>query len=842
METPAEEIDLLLEEIPRATSAPPHFKTSTGASQGLPAPYLPDALFERKLPSSFSDSHVMSLAENPNPNPNPNATHSPSSNQSPSITPRIPQASPKQQSLAAYRESRLLGGDEPIVGNALASLSLQEKDTDSLQMLLDNRNKVYTPNSLLQDFSGLNPASPASYVNQLPYISSTPAPSMMKSLSVPASHASMLHPFADATFLDRPYPQDLQMNHEPFPSSDGFCMESPFLEDERALSLLRAKSIMMRQGIEPHKAEQLASQQGYDWNPPLQKGSYLDPLIDELCDHPALPLAVSKQPGCRAFHNKDTYGNCLTTSSPEFAPDGHLLALIQQQKLQLARQSIEEKLHMQQLHSGLNAGLYDQLRYAKKKVKYPSFMTDLQDLQYSPGSASPAYESALLGNDTNCRFYAQGHCIRGSTCPFLHPTSYEESGPFLHSSKESFAGAAIYDKLGALAASQAFQQWRPQSNGSYSDLAALSAGRRRREKAGLLAGNGEGLLHLDDRASAKAFLDESSESLQQLLKFTNLEDLEGRIFSVAKDQHGCRFLQRKLDEAKPEDVEMIFQEIKEHVVQLMTDPFGNYLVQKLLDACNELHRSAILEAVTKNDDLINISLNMHGTRAVQKLIETLQTPDQTAMLISCLKRGVVTLIKDLNGNHVVQRCLQRLENDNNQFIFDAAASHCVEIASHRHGCCVLQRCVDFASGVQQRQLVTEIAANALALSQDQYGNYVVQYILELGLPWAMADVVSRLEGSIPHLAMQKFSSNVVEKCLKVATEESKSIIVKELVSSSVLSQLLQDPYANYVIQSALQVTKGHLHASVIDAIKPHVHVLRSSPYGKRILSRTQFKK
>lgn len=148
---------------------------------------------------------------------------------------------------------------------------------------------------------------------------------------------------------------------------------------------------------------------------------------------------------------------------------------------------------------------------------------------------------------------------------------------------------------------------------------------------------------------------------------------------------------------------------------------------------------------------------LFSTRAVQKLIETLQSPDQISMLILCLKRGVVTLIKDLNGNHVVQRCLQRLKNEDNQvkfmftsltleklmfmnlvqllieicltfilnvmeqFIFDAAASHCVEIASHRHGCCVLQRCVDFASGMQQRQLVAEIATNSLALSQDQYG-------------------------------------------------------------------------------------------------------------------------
>ena len=56
-----------------------------------------------------------------------------------------------------------------------------------------------------------------------------------------------------------------------------------------------------------------------------------------------------------------------------------------------------------------------------------------------------------------------------------------------------------------------------------------------------------------------------------------------------------------------------------------------------------------------------------------------------------------------------------------QFIFEAVTSHCVEIATHRHGCCVLQRCIDFSTGLPQRRLIAEIAANALLLSQDPFG-------------------------------------------------------------------------------------------------------------------------
>lgn len=125
----------------------------------------------------------------------------------------------------------------------------------------------------------------------------------------------------------------------------------------------------------------------------------------------------------------------------------------------------------------------------------------------------------------------------------------------------------------------------------------------------------------------------------------------------------------------------------------------------------------MLKRVCEKGQVIEVALNTHGTRAVQKLIETLTSREQRALVISALGPGVVSLIKDLNGNHVVQRCLQRLGPDDSQFVYDAAERHCMEIATHRHGCCVLQRCIDFATPKQKTELVQEIAKHALRLSQ-----------------------------------------------------------------------------------------------------------------------------
>tara|TARA_R110002050_G_scaffold299366_1_gene464732 strand:- start:608 stop:1597 length:990 start_codon:yes stop_codon:yes gene_type:complete len=213
-------------------------------------------------------------------------------------------------------------------------------------------------------------------------------------------------------------------------------------------------------------------------------------------------------------------------------------------------------------------------------------------------------------------------------------------------------------------------------------------------------------------------------------RLTHIDQCRGRVYSLCKDQYGCRFLQKQLDEETDGSVtELIFEETRERFVDLMTDPFGNYLCQKLLEHCTDEQRLALIEVIA--GDLVSISKNMHGTRAVQTTIEHLCTQEHVQLIVASLKSSVVQLIQDLNGNHVIQRCLHCLTSKDNQFIYDAVASHCVDVATHRHGCCVFQRCIDHGSDAQKLQLVREITENTLKLVRDPYGNYVVQYVLDL---------------------------------------------------------------------------------------------------------------
>ncbi|KAG8806518.1 hypothetical protein FRC17_004950 [Serendipita sp. 399] len=314
---------------------------------------------------------------------------------------------------------------------------------------------------------------------------------------------------------------------------------------------------------------------------------------------------------------------------------------------------------------------------------------------------------------------------------------------------------------------------------------------------------------------------------------------------MCKDQHGCRFLQKKLEEGIPEHRDIIFRETFNHFATLMTDPFGNYLCQKLLEYSTDEQRSLICESVA--GDLVTISLNMHGTRAVQKMIDFLSTQrqtnpqynDQILSIIRALSLHVVTLIKDLNGNHVIQKCLNRLASEDNQFIYNAVAAHCVEVATHRHGCCVLQRCIDHASETQRIQLVTEITYHALTLVQDPYGNYVVQYILDLNDARFSDAVIRQFFGNVCALSVQKFSSNVIEKCIRVAEHNTRKLLIEELLNRSRLEKLLRDSFGNYCVQTALDYAEPGQRMLLVEGIRPILPLIRNTPYGKRIQSKLQ---
>nr|GEW68299.1 pumilio homolog 12-like [Tanacetum cinerariifolium] len=260
-------------------------------------------------------------------------------------------------------------------------------------------------------------------------------------------------------------------------------------------------------------------------------------------------------------------------------------------------------------------------------------------------------------------------------------------------------------------------------------------------------------------------------------------------------------------------------------------------MNKLISVCNDDHKLRIVLSLTNVPyEMVLICMSPHGTRAMQKLLENLNDPYQIALAMAALRPGASRLANDPNGHHVIQYCLIHFPSDVNEPILNEIAGKCYDIATDRSGCCVLQACIEHSQGEVRTRLVAEILANAIHLAEDPYGNYVLQHMVGLKVPEFTAQLVRRLKGNFASLSCNKFASNVVEKCLIDSGEEISKKIIMELLTSPNPPLLLVDPYANFVIQSALTVSTGVVYDCLLDLISDNMAPMRSNLYGRKILA------
>ena len=93
-------------------------------------------------------------------------------------------------------------------------------------------------------------------------------------------------------------------------------------------------------------------------------------------------------------------------------------------------------------------------------------------------------------------------------------------------------------------------------------------------------------------------------NIQNFTEFNN-EDLCKMAFNLAKDQAGCRFLQKRIEESSSLaddiflNVSNLLNQVMNNIIDLSIDTFGNYLIQKLIEFTNKENIQYISEIVNK---------------------------------------------------------------------------------------------------------------------------------------------------------------------------------------------------------------------------------------------------
>ena len=310
--------------------------------------------------------------------------------------------------------------------------------------------------------------------------------------------------------------------------------------------------------------------------------------------------------------------------------------------------------------------------------------------------------------------------------------------------------------------------------------------------------------------------------------------LAHNIFLLSKDQAGCRFLQKKIEEEPQIATMHFYPAILPYISSLVKDPFGNYLIQKL---CTNLKPEQIKEIlIIISQNVLEIGCNSHGTRVIQNLINYLSTQDLINTFFKMIEPYIIPLLKELNGTHIIQKYI----NDFPQYsplINNIVIDNCISLATHRHGCCVLQKYLDNVNEDFKKRLVKILIDNTLVLVIDQFGNYVIQSIFQLKNVNDSNLIVEKLAENAPYYSKHKYSSNVVEKCFDACDENHRKIMVRELSGKEIMNDLILDEHGNYVIQKVISCAEKNIQNKMIDNLIEIIPKLKNVSFGERILNR-----
>ncbi|KAF4729200.1 hypothetical protein FOZ62_003499 [Perkinsus olseni] len=348
--------------------------------------------------------------------------------------------------------------------------------------------------------------------------------------------------------------------------------------------------------------------------------------------------------------------------------------------------------------------------------------------------------------------------------------------------------------------------------------------------------------------------------LQELWQHAKtIYDAKGHILQLATDQWGCRFVQLRLDSVDEGEANLIVSELLEHITDLSTDSYGNYVVQKMIEAsaANKTRLGLIVEQLV--GEVFRLSVHVYGCRVIQRAISAtcVPLPQQHALLVSELKGRIQECAEDAHGNHVIQKIIEvERPVQKLQFIVDALTPSASWLAAHACGCRVIQRLLETCPTDMITKMRTSIVRACAELSTNSFGNYVIQHVIVYGTQRDRKAIYSYVMEDFAAASCHKFSTNVVDKCLQHLSMSELAHVISVVLGDSgdeaasivawggtageaaALSVMLRDRYGCAIVSRLLELAPSEMieRSRLVWKLKEQLPALRKSSFAKHLVA------
>ena len=167
-------------------------------------------------------------------------------------------------------------------------------------------------------------------------------------------------------------------------------------------------------------------------------------------------------------------------------------------------------------------------------------------------------------------------------------------------------------------------------------------------------------------------LSSDSNSSHIIIKYVNVvkypknsemfESVYDNFIPLCKDKHGCCVIQKCIEAGINEQKEELFSLSNKYCNQLISDQFGNYVIQYVVGLNTEIINKNIVKVIM--DDLIRLCKEKYASNVIEKFlfIKSVESKEIINSIIN-QEKYLHELIIDQYGNYIVQRILSIVSPD-----------------------------------------------------------------------------------------------------------------------------------------------------------------------------------
>ena len=321
---------------------------------------------------------------------------------------------------------------------------------------------------------------------------------------------------------------------------------------------------------------------------------------------------------------------------------------------------------------------------------------------------------------------------------------------------------------------------------------------------------------------------------EKVIKPPSTDDVIKNSLIYSKEYINNRLVEIEYKRGNEEIRNSIFNVIKREILILSLNPFGNYVIQTILYFMEKEKVNYIFDSL--KDFFFQLSMDQYGCRVLQTLIEIIaefNDKDKLKFLIDKLKElkeknptNFAKLFYDKNGNHVIQKLIEKLDDKEINDIYDEVLRE-IKLIYDKYGSHIVQSLLyklnELKNEEKKNKIIEQIFTQDFdELCKNKYSNYVLQSIIgKYGVK--IEDISEKLKGKISEFSLDNCASHIVEKILVYGNKKQRDEIGKEIIeedkkNNNCITTLVTHMNGNYVIQKAIEYCSDDIKREIIQRI------------------------